>query len=284
MYPLLLASPHYDKIEYMKKLVSAALIILFFSGVLCGCYGDIPVPEQSFSPPALPTAEPIDAIAQSTFAPAPTGRPTPEPAPAPEPTPVPKAEGPYQSSAYPLTPKSRRTQAGGMYPEESRLNHDPNKFKCVVDLVNQCVFIYERDEGGSYTKLVREMIASCGTAENPTPVGTFKMQNDYKRFGYFVRFYCYAQYWSLVVNRIYFHSIPYLERDARCLDVHGFYQLGSPASHGCIRLLPDDAHWVYLYLCPGTTVEITKSRPRDEQLRARLLNISLPSEDGYEIG
>ena len=266
----------------MKKTALILLIITALSCV-CGCA------EARELPPADKVdisveGVPVPTFASSTFAPAPSSEPTEEPPAAPEPSPVPVLLGPYQSPDYPLTEKSRRTQAGGMYPEESRLNHDPNKFRCVVDLVNQCVFIYEKGESGQYDKLVREMIASCGTAENPTPVGTFQMQNDYKRFGYFVRFYCYAQYWSLVVNRIYFHSIPYLQRDARYLDVQGFYQLGSPASHGCIRLLPDDAHWVYLYLCPGTTVQITNSRPRDEELRARLLLISLPSEDGYEIG
>ncbi|MBO6062328.1 MAG: L,D-transpeptidase, partial [Clostridia bacterium] len=136
---------------------------------------------------------------------------------------------------------------------------------------------------GNYTVLVREMIASCGTSDHPTPIGTYRMQNDYKRFGYFVRFDCYAQYWSLIVGKIYFHSIPYLQRDSRYLDVEGFYKLGSPASHGCVRLLPDDAHWVYLYLCPGTVVQITNSRAYDKALRARLLLIELPVPDAYEI-
>ena len=209
--------------------------------------------------------------------------PTEAPEPTAVPTEIPVFEGPYQSSAYPLTEKSRRTEKNGMYPEERRLNNDPNKFRCTVDLVNQCVQIYERDANGNYTVLVREMIASCGTADHPTPIGTYKMQDDYKRFGYFVRFYCYAQYWSLVVGTIYFHSIPYLQRDSRYLDVEGFYLLGSPASHGCIRLLPDDAQWVYLYLCPGTTVQITASRPYDPELRARLKLIELPVPDAYEI-
>lgn len=250
--------------------------------VLVSCAPEGKIPEANNVDIPMEQAS-VPTFAPTTFAPAPTAEPTPPPERTAEPTAVPVLEGPYQSADYPLTPKSRRRQAGGMYPEESRLNNDPEKFRCVVDLKNQCVFIYEKDESGQYNKLVREMIASCGTAQNPTPVGTFKMQNDYKRFGYFVRFYCYAQYWSLVVNKIYFHSIPYLERDSRCLDVEGFYQLGSPASHGCIRLLPDDAHWVYLYLCPGTTVQITNSLPYDKELRARLLLIELPVPDAYEI-
>ncbi len=269
----------------MKKVRLASLILCFllcFCTFMQGCVFSHEIPGTEDIAAALVTREPIAAFESGTFAPAPKA-PTPEPTCTPEATAVPELATPYISSEYPLAPKSRRTVANGMYPEEARLNYDPDKFRCVVDLTNQCVFIYEKDAAGNYTVLVREMIASCGTAQNPTPVGVFKMQNDYKRFGYFVRFYCYAQYWSLVTGRIYFHSIPYLQRDSRYLDVEGFYQLGSPASHGCIRLLPDDAHWVYLYLCPGTTVEITRSRPYDEDLRARLLLIELPVPDAYEI-
>ena len=280
----------------MKKTISV-LLALAMAFALAACVS-VKVAETPFeknreaeavvtegptaAPTAVPTAEPTPEPTKAPT-PEPTPTPTEAPTPEPEPTEVPKLRGAYQSDKYPLTEKSRRTVAGGMYPEEQRLNNDPDKFRCVVDLTNQCVFIYEKDKNGGYTVLVREMIASCGTAQNPTPTGVFHMQNDYKRFGYFVRFYCYAQYWSLVVGKIYFHSIPYLERDSRSLDVEGFYQLGSPASHGCIRLLPDDAHWVYLYLCPGTTVEITRSRPYDKELRARLLLIELPVPDAYEI-
>ncbi len=271
------------------KAFAALLAILAALAALCGCVPESPVPETEAISASLPTALPRAVIPENTFAPVPEQAPTEtpegycEPTPTPEPTEVPEFEAAYKSAAYPLPPKSRRTEAGGMYPEEPRLNYDPNKFRCTVDLVNQCAFVYERDDSGNYTVLVREMIASCGTKDHPTPVGTFKMQNDYKRFGFFVRFDCYAQYWSLVVGRIYFHSIPYVRRDSRYLDVEGFYALGSPASHGCIRLLPDDAHWVYCYLCPGTTVQITNSRPFDRELRARLMLIELPVPDAYEI-
>ena len=49
------------------------------------------------------------------------------------------------------------------------------------------------------------------------------------------------------------------------------------------RLLPDDAQWVYLYLCPGTTVVITDELERDEELRARLLPKETPTPDCYMI-
>ncbi len=255
------------------------MLIICVCAIAAACVRTSEIPERGVSVVPLTTAAQTESV-EATYAPLFTSAPEASPTPADEPAP----EGPYKSDKYPVTESSRRTQAGGMYPEEQRLNYDANKFKCIIDLTNQAVFIYERDENGEYTVLVREMIASCGTTATPTPVGTFQMKDDYKRFGYFVRFGCYAQYWSLIVNRIYFHSIPYVERDSRTLDVEGFYQLGSPASHGCIRLLPDDAHWVYLYLCPGTTVTITNSLPYDEALRARLMRIELPVPQAYQIG
>ena len=77
--------------------------------------------------------------------------------------------------------------------------------------------------------------------------------------------------------------MPYSERDDRYLIEEEFWLLGQPASHGCIRLLPDDAQWVYLYLCPGSTVTITDELPADPALVARLLPKETPTPDCYEI-
>ncbi len=202
--------------------------------------------------------------------------PTYEPMPTPEPT-------PYKSEKYPLSLPSLRRKGESMYDEEKKLNSDPEKFKVVVDITNQAVFIYEKDEDGEYNNLVREMICSSGMEKtNESPRGTFKMGTDYKRFGRFVNFGCYGQYWSQIRGRIYFHSITYSQRDDRYLNEEDFYMLGKKASHGCIRLLPEDAHWVYLYICTGTTVVITDKLEYDESLREKLLNISMPEPISYE--
>jgi lipoprotein-anchoring transpeptidase ErfK/SrfK len=228
-----------------------------------------------------PTAKPTESMPTPSPTPEPTPTPTPEPTPTPSPTPEPTA---YQSEEYPLAAKSLRTHEGGRYAEEEKLNDDPTLFRAVVDLTNQVVFVYKADENGKYTVLVREMICSSGIEEtNRSPRGTFTMGEDYKRFAYFVNFGCYAQYWSQIRGSIYFHSVPYSERDDRYLMEEEFWKLGEPASHGCIRLLPDDAHWIYLYLCPGSTVIITDEYERDEELRARLLPKETPTPDCYMI-
>lgn len=190
--------------------------------------------------------------------------------------------GPYQSAKYPLPAKSLRKQGHTRYPEEKKLNTDPEKFKAVVDITNQVVKIYERDASGRYCVLVREMICSTGKEGFTTQAGVFQMADDYKRFAHFIHYGCYGQYWSLIHDNIYFHSLTYSKRDDRYLNEEDFYLLGSVASHGCVRLLPDDAHWVYLYLCTGSTVEITNDLPRDEALRARLTPTELPEPDCYQ--
>ena len=189
---------------------------------------------------------------------------------------------PYQSEKYPLTAKSLRKAGSSRYPEEKKLNRDKTKFLAVVDLTNQVVKVYEKDTAGGYTVLVREMICSTGKEGFTTQPGTFKMDNDYKRFAHFIHYGCYGQYWSLIHDNIYFHSITYSKRDDRYLNEEDFYQLGNVASHGCVRLLPDDEQWIYLYLCPGSTVKITNDIPRDEALRARLMPTKLPEPDCYQ--
>ena len=262
------------------KLAFARLLLPVCLAVLCaGC---------SLGPQGTPPPNPVDVTAMpDPTTPAPTPSPTPEPTPTPTPSPTPSPTPEptaYQSAAYPLTPKSLRTYEGGRYPEETPLNEDPEKFYAVVDLTNQVVFIYEKDAAGEYTVLVRAMICSSGIEEgSPSPRGTFQMGEDYKRFAFFVNFGCYAQYWSQIRGRIYFHSVPYSERDDRYLIEEEFWLLGQPASHGCIRLLPDDAQWIYLYLCPGSTVTITDELPADPALVARLLPKETPTPDCYEI-
>lgn len=235
-----------------------------------------PTETVEIQPPTPASATPLPTVE-------PTAEPTPEPTPAPTPEPTPEPTA-YCSEDYPLAAKSLRTREGGRYAEEKKLNDDPSLFRAVVDLTNQAVFVYTADENGEYTVLVREMICSSGIEKtNRSPRGTFTMGDDYKRFAFFVHFNCYAQYWSQIRGRIYFHSVPYSERDDRYLMEEEFWKLGEPASHGCIRLAPDDAQWVYLYLCPGTTVVITDEPERDEELRARLLPKETPTPDCYMI-
>lgn len=271
----------------MKRILLGIFIITVICGMQTGCAKQQESPPPEAEQAAAQVTPAPDIAATPTFAvpPAYPAPPASTPPPAPAPTAAAPAEysGPYRSDKYPLVPKSRRKAGSSTYPEQSRLNEDANKFMAKVDLNNQVVKIFERSDTGEYNVLVREMICSTGAKGYETKPGVWKMKDDYKRFGRFVRYNCYGQYWSLIHDRIYFHSITYSKRDDRYLNREDFDMLGKPASHGCIRLMPDDAMWIYLYLPPGTTVEITDKIPRDEKLTQRLKPKEPPEPECYEF-
>ncbi len=96
-------------------------------------------------------------------------------------------------------------------------NTDPEKYYIVLDLGNQVVTVYEKDDLGEYAKIVRRFICTSGSTQvdpldpesvaTPTPRGTYKM-GARERFGKFANFGgTYARYWTQIIGNIYFHSI-----------------------------------------------------------------------------
>ncbi len=160
-------------------------------------------------------------------------------------------------------------------------NTDPDRFYIVLDTKNQIVFVYERDENGEYTRLVRCFICSSGRTEpknpedpedkgSPTPSGTWKI-GARERFGKFAAFGGeYARYWTQIVGGNYFHSIMFGDRDVTRLKSGAYGQLGKAVSHGCVRLYVEDAKWLYYYACPGTTIEVTSNTERQNELKKAL--------------
>lgn len=165
-------------------------------------------------------------------------------------------------------------------------NADPWKYFVELDLTNKITTVYERDSKGKYTKAVKQFISTTGTNETPTPEGSFIMNDSRRRFGYFRKFDVYAQYWSNVAGGIYFHSILYREQKEGTFTSTSYRALGKQASHGCIRMLVEDARWIY-YNCPAGTRGVIVSKEKDEALRKSLLpTVSAsnykPTKDEYE--
>lgn len=91
-------------------------------------------------------------------------------------------------------------------------------------------------------KLIKEMICSGGTKDQPTIMGTYYLQNRGNKF-FSERFNEGALYWIRIKDQYLFHSIP---RDRKWNIIkEELEKIGKPASHGCIRLIDDDAKWVY---------------------------------------
>ena len=132
----------------------------------------------------------------------------------------------------------------------------PAKYTLMVDRLNQIVRAYTYDEYGAYTVLVREMICSTGTKSNPTPLGTTIMPKKRARWGYFPTWDSHAQYLTRIDSANAFHSVLYYDADERLLAEKSFDDLGSAASHGCVRLLVSDAKWIYDNCEAGTIITV----------------------------
>lgn len=150
----------------------------------------------------------------------------------------------------------------------------PDTYYTIVDKTHQVVMVYGKDENGAYTVPVRYMLCSTGKR---TPVGKFKMKRYRVRFGYFQNDKTYGQYWSLINGRIYFHSMLYRERNEESTYIKETYDLlGTPASHGCIRLTVPDARFIYYHLAYGAEVEIREGDSNDLQTKSIRENLILP--------
>ena len=161
-------------------------------------------------------------------------------------------------------------------------NTDPDKYYILLDLRNQVVTVYEKDENGEYTRIVRQFICSTGKTTSshdddgdgtnestPTPTGVWKIGGR-ERFGKFAKFSEYARYWTQLVQDIYFHSVMFKKADVTTIMKNPYHSLGNDVSHGCVRLLVEDAKWLYYYACPGTTVKVTKSGRTNRELKNAL--------------
>ena len=143
-----------------------------------------------------------------------------------------------------------------------------------VDLTNQIVTVYQ---AGNVSKsgIVRQMICSTGKSGSSTPAGTFTLpkksrSSERSEWYYFSEYRCYAKWATRIRGGILFHSVTYSTKKSGP-SASAVRNLGSPASHGCIRLRVEDAKWI-AYNCPaGTKVKIYYSGQRDSALRSRLL-------------
>jgi len=150
-------------------------------------------------------------------------------------------------------------------------------YSIIVDKRYQIVMVYTKDENGEYTIPVRYMKCSSGATSSETGGGTFKMRDYRVRFGLFRNTNSYAQYWSLIYGRIYFHSLLYSQKDAATYTESSYNNLGHKCSHGCIRLTVPDARWIWYNVGPGTVCTIREGSADDEETKAISERLVLPA-------
>ena len=125
-----------------------------------------------------------------------------------------------------------------------------------VSIAEQRVYVY-RWMDGEYDFLIKDMICSTGVGST-TPKGTFVStgKRDRNRWHYFYDFNCWAQYAFVIEGSILFHSVIYSRPDESTVRLTSVRQLGHKASHGCVRLMPEDARWIYENCGKGQVIEI----------------------------
>ncbi len=127
-----------------------------------------------------------------------------------------------------------------------------------VDTYNQLVSVYALDENEEYTRLINQFMCSAGRRDNYTKK-VFQILNDEDRYRwkFFETFgggYC--EYVTRIYKPFLFHSMMFETKNEDTLMVETYEALTFPDSHGCMRLMPQDAKWVYDNCIEGTYVEI----------------------------
>jgi hypothetical protein len=120
--------------------------------------------------------------------------------------------------------------------ETEEVDFSSSNFKINVDLTNQIVIVYYK--GG----VLKEMVCSGGTPGNPTPLGNFTTtQKIY--YSWLPKYSVGAYYFVRFYGSYLFHSVPF--DSSGNMIIEEYEKLGTPASHGCIRLAVEDAKWIY---------------------------------------
>ena len=170
-------------------------------------------------------------------------------APAP-PSEVSSAPAPSAPSS---SPQARSESSGPPAPSEPEavkvsLQQAAKPLKAEVSLKDQKVLILDAED-----RTVQEYVCSSGEKGSETPTGTFTITDRGKSF-YNPKVKEGAYYWTRFYKTYLFHSLPFGENEKP--EPEEAAKLGTPASHGCVRLELEDAKWIYDNLPVGTEVTI----------------------------
>ena len=275
--------------QLIKTLLLACLVIAALFAFGCGAAAEPAEPTPSPAPEVV-SMEIVDLnVEDFGDMPAPTATPAPTPTPLPFSYYAPTVNMTYQELVGSTDDmgKSARELLKDGYP-------DPKTYYIIVDLNWQVVMVYKRiDDGTQFgkpdlTQPVRYMICSSGNPDSEygheTTMGIFQILAPKGRFYQFVNLEA-AQYLTLIRSRTYFHSILYDKaEDLSSLIKESYDDLGTKASHACIRLTVPDARWIWYNIGYGTTCEIRKGDPLDTDTGTIRSQLILPkSVEGVRL-
>lgn len=117
-----------------------------------------------------------------------------------------------------------------------------------TDIYRQRTYVLRKQN--EHWKLEKSFVCSTGKNHNPTPGGLYEVQYMIPYIGIEKGYRC---KYALVFFRDYmYHSILF-DKSGKYIK-SGQYELGSKASHGCVRLSEKDSAWLYTHIPVKTTV------------------------------
>lgn len=145
---------------------------------------------------------------------------------------------------------------GKLLQDLSTLIGQQSSYVLKVDRTACIVTVYAKDGSNGYIIPVKEMICSVGLPATPTSAGTFYTSAKFKVKELMGP--SWGKYATRVYNGVYFHSVACSDPNnvTFSLPAAEFNKLGTPASHGCIRMCVRDARWIYENCPIGTQVTI----------------------------
>lgn len=118
-----------------------------------------------------------------------------------------------------------------------------------LSLSKQTTYVYKNIDNS--WSLEKEFPCSTGIEGQETPKGVFYITNRGDWF-YSDEFKQGGKYWIQFMGDYLFHSVPFDQSQSKILDD----TLGTPSSHGCIRLKVEDSKWLYNNLPNDTKIII----------------------------
>ena len=125
------------------------------------------------------------------------------------------------------------------------------KRKVEIDLSDQMAYLKIDDY------VVREFKVSTGKSSTPTPTGNFKilLKNEV-RIGHEPPHYIMPKYQMFTSMGAGLHALPSLGNDGGVFWTEARNHIGIPVSHGCVRMLPEDADFTFEFTEVGDPIEI----------------------------
>lgn len=149
-----------------------------------------------------------------------------------------------------------------------------------VNRVFNTITVYGLGEDSKYSTPIKAMVCSVGDTGTETKLGTFHTQAKYRWKELLGNVW--GQYSTRIVGGILFHSVYYYgNKNPATLATREYNKLGSPASHGCIRLTVEDARWIYQNCPVGTTVVVYDDKESPGPL-GKPESIKLPSSAKWD--